>query len=192
MGAMRILGGELRGRPLESLPGRATRPMLARVRQALFDTLQPWFPGALVLDLFAGTGSLGLEALSRGARRVRFVEEAPDALGVLRANVAALGARADVELVAGDALSPARWGEERHDVVLCDPPYGLLEQLGGRARVFGALGALAERLAPEGVIVLHAPRGRVEPPELPPGLSVARRRYGTNDLWYMQAEAERA
>src|SRR5262245_65361412 len=90
-GIVRVIAGELRGRRLRAPEGERTRPMLDRVREALFDTLRPWIEGAFVLDLFAGSGALGIEALSRGARRVRFVERAAGACRCLEANVSELG-----------------------------------------------------------------------------------------------------
>jgi 16S rRNA (guanine966-N2)-methyltransferase len=180
---VRIIAGEFRGRRIEAPPGRATRPMLDRVREALFSTLQPWTPDAVVLDLFAGSGSLGLEALSRGARTVRFVEQGDRALGVLRKNVAALGVQGRGEVVGGDALKPAAWLPAA-DVVFLDPPYALLEK--SRTRLLAALGQLvAETLSPGGIAVLHTPHGALDGTDL--GAATARvRRYGTNDLWYVE------
>src|SRR5262245_27511390 len=106
---MRIIAGEFRGRRLGAPPGLATRPMLDRVREAVFSTLMPRLPDATVLDLFAGSGGLGLEALSRGAARVRLVEQDARAMAQLRENVEALGATGRVELVRGDALHETSW-----------------------------------------------------------------------------------
>ncbi|MEW6073636.1 MAG: 16S rRNA (guanine(966)-N(2))-methyltransferase RsmD [Planctomycetota bacterium] len=190
MAAMRIIAGAFRGRRLLAPAGRETRPMLDRVREALFGTLAPWLEGARVLDLFAGTGSLGLEALSRGAARVRFVERAPAAL--LRQNVAALGVEERATVVEGDALDRREWGEgEPYDVVLLDPPYPLLLDPTSRRAVLAAVESLAARhLAPEGIVVLHAPRGELDRPDFPPCLALAERRYGTNTLWYAQRRGE--
>ncbi len=164
--------------------------MLDRVREALFSILMPWLPGAGVLDLFAGSGSLGLEALSRGAREARLVELDPAALVALRANVAHLGLQERARIVAQDALEPAAWGEESRDVVFFDPPYPDLREAGERARIFAALRRLVdERLAPEGVLAFHAPRAEVEEREFGPGLVARERRYGTSSLWFLQAEA---
>src|SRR5438045_779506 len=108
---MRIVGGMWRGRRLVAPAGGATRPTADRVRQALFDMLAhaPWggrdvVAGARVLDAFAGTGALGLEALSRGAAHATFFESDPAALAALRANIGALGASALATLIAGDVL----------------------------------------------------------------------------------------
>lgn len=183
---MRIIGGELRGRRIGAPRGRGTRPLLDRVREALFATLVPWLSGARILDLFAGSGSLGLEALSRGAASARFVERDPRAVAQLRANVARLGLAARVEVVVADALEAASWGGPASaDVVFLDPPYALLEEPADRGRVLAAAARLvADALRPQGVLVLHAPRGVVGEDELL-GEAVSRR-YGTNELWYVQ------
>ncbi len=185
---MRIIAGELRGRRIEAPEGRETRPMLDRVREALFSTLAPWLEGARVLDLFAGSGSLGLEAVSRGARAARLVESGPRQLALLRKNVSGLGVEERVLVVGGDALAPASWGEgERYDVVLLDPPYPLLREAESRRGLLDALHALVrEAMAPDAVLVLHAPARALEPGELGGGLEIAERRYGTNAIWYVQ------
>ena len=125
---MRIVAGEWRGRALAGPPGQDTRPTADRVRQALFDRLRhadwarPPLVGARVLDAFAGTGALGLEALSRGAATAVFIERDRAALSSLRSNVAACRAEARCRVVAADALRPPRG--EPCDLVFLDPPYG--------------------------------------------------------------------
>jgi 16S rRNA (guanine966-N2)-methyltransferase len=130
---VRIVAGRWRGRSIKAPAGEVVRPTADRVREAWMSIVAPRLPGARVLDLFAGSGALGLEALSRGAERVDFVEMAPQSLAALRANIAALGAgdaeaavhRADaVRFVAG--LAPGAY-----DVAFADPPYrlGLAQQL---------------------------------------------------------------
>jgi len=161
--------------------------MLDRVREALFSTIQPRLRDAVVLDLFAGSGSLGLEALSRGARSVRFVERGAPALTALRRNVEELRVRARVEVVVGDALKPASW-LPAVDVVFLDPPYAMIEER--RARVLRALATLVEsHLGADGIAVLHVPRGALEAEELAPARARVRR-YGTNDLWYVEPQAD--
>ncbi len=125
---MRIIAGEWRGRLLSAPAGAATRPTAERMRQALFDMLMhaPWAEGALsgaqVLDAFAGTGALGLEALSRGAARAHFIETDRHALAALRANVGACKAADRAVVMAGDALRPKPG--VACGLVFLDPPYG--------------------------------------------------------------------
>ena len=120
---MRIIAGTWRGRPLTAPKGQATRPTADRTREALFSMLTSQlgsFEGLRVADLFAGSGALGLEALSRGAARCVFVEQDGAALDVLRANIAALGAPADVRAQSVMTLGPAA---APCDLLLLDPPY---------------------------------------------------------------------
>lgn len=126
---MRIIGGAWRGRRLAAPPGDTTRPTADRVRQALFDILMhaPWagrdaVEGALVLDAFAGSGGLGLEALSRGATHALFFENDPAALACLRANIVACGAGPRSSVRSGDVLHPGP-GDAR-TLIFLDPPYG--------------------------------------------------------------------
>ena len=183
---MRIIAGELKGRAIEAPEGRGTRPMLDRVREAIFSTLAPWLEGALVLDLFAGSGSLSLEALSRGARAARVIERDRRALAVLERNVASLGLDDRVEVVRDDALAPASWGDVAADVVFLDPPYPWLQERERRGAIFTAVGTLLERgLAADGVIVFHAPRGEVRPREFGPAAATSERNYGSNAIWYV-------
>jgi 16S rRNA (guanine966-N2)-methyltransferase len=122
----RIIGGSGKGRRLLAPKGQATRPTASRVRQTLFDILAPRIPRCRFLDAFAGSGGVGLEALSRGAARVVFVEKSPEAAAVLKRNLAALGLPAEAEvhrqdsLVALQALADAG---RRFDVIYVDPPY---------------------------------------------------------------------
>lgn len=122
---MRIIAGRWRGRRLESVPGRTTRPTSDRVREAWLGALQFDIPGSLVLDLFAGSGALGLEALSRGAAAVTFVESAPRALRALRANIERLDAGSLATVVGQDAIAFVEGIEGvSFDFAFADPPYG--------------------------------------------------------------------
>lgn len=121
---MRVIAGRWRGRPLIAPTGAATRPTADRVREALFSMLHSRlgnFDGLAVGDLFAGSGALGIEALSRGAARCLFVEQDRAAIDALRANLARLGAEGDVRASSVLALGPA---PAPLDLVLLDPPYG--------------------------------------------------------------------
>jgi 16S rRNA (guanine966-N2)-methyltransferase len=127
---MRIIAGRWRGRTIATPPGLRTRPTTDRVREAWFSTLQHDVPGATVLDLFAGSGALGLEALSRGAAHVTFVERAAAPLRALQENIAALGASAEVAVVKAEALRyTAGLTAGAFDIALADPPYETGEAL---------------------------------------------------------------
>lgn len=151
---MRVIAGRYGGRRLVAPPGADTRPTADRVREALFSILGARVDGARVLDLFAGSGALGLEALSRGASDATFVDSAPRALAALRANVDALGA--DAEVVRADAL---RWlraasgGARQYDLVFLDPPYRRAAELG--AALSESLPAV---LAPGALVVAESDR----------------------------------
>ncbi|MCK9248919.1 MAG: 16S rRNA (guanine(966)-N(2))-methyltransferase RsmD [Solirubrobacteraceae bacterium] len=170
---MRIVAGRLGGRRLLAPPGRDTRPTSDRVREALFSILGP-LDGMAVLDLFAGTGALGLEALSRGAATVDFVERDRRALHVLRANVDALGVGDDaVRVTTGDALRHLRNAAARgaaYDLVLIDPPYRDGDRLGPVLDT-----GLRPLLRPGARVVTESDRRR----PLPLGIAVEdERRYG--------------
>jgi 16S rRNA (guanine966-N2)-methyltransferase len=184
---VRIVAGRWRGRALNAPPGTDTRPTAERVRQALFDMLlhAPWggraaVEGAVVLDAFAGTGALGLEALSRGAAKGFFIERDKAALAALRANIAACGAAATV--IVGDATRPPRG--EACGLVFLDPPYG--RGLGETA--FAALDA-AGWIGPGAVVVLEA--GRDEAMVLP-GEMLAERAHGAARLTVWRAPGKRS
>ena len=130
---MRIVAGRYGGRRLSAPPGSATRPTSDRVREALFQRLGP-LDGLAVLDLFAGSGALALEALSRGAARATLVDSAPAAVKAIRANASALGLTAEqADVRRQDArafLRSARVAGHEYDLVLLDPPYRLASELG--------------------------------------------------------------
>ena len=181
--ALRVASGVWKRRPLEAPP--SARPTSGRARAALFDILQKRIPEARVLELFAGSGAVGLEALSRGAARAVFVER--DA-GALRRNIERLAPDAGVaEVVAADAASGVSLlleRDERFDVVFADPPYGsdALADLAVRA---------AGLLASAGILVLQSDASARIPP-VGGGLRLeARRAYGRNVLWFFTRERER-
>jgi 16S rRNA (guanine966-N2)-methyltransferase len=194
---MRIIAGEFRGRRLVGPPDRDTRPMLNRVREALFSTLGNQVEGARVLDLFAGTGSLGLEALSRGAKEARFVERDRRAMERLADNVETLDLGDRVRTTRGDALKPSNWSIEDGesdvlpDLVFMDPPYPLIRTRKGRASLTAALDLLLNSAtAPGATLVLHThPRDLrgTELINLCGGPTPEPRVYGNTALWYLRA-----
>ena len=118
---MRVIGGEFRSRRLKSIPGLATRPTPDRLRETLFDILGGQIEGAVFLDAYAGTGAVGIEALSRGAARAVFIERSKNAAKVLRENLASLGLEGRALVVVAATL--ASISEQRADIVFLDPPY---------------------------------------------------------------------
>lgn len=165
--------------------------MLAVVRESIFSICAPWLEGAAVLDLFAGAGSLGLEALSRGAARLRALETGREARRVLEGNAALIGEREKLELVARDALDPSSWGTGPFDLVFLDPPFPLVRDPQGRARVLNALAALAGGvLEAEGLVVLHVPRELELGAELPAALAQTHRDHGDQRIWYLQPRSD--
>jgi 16S rRNA (guanine966-N2)-methyltransferase len=146
---MRIIGGELRSRRLKSLPGLALRPTPERLRETLFDILAPRIPGCCFLDAYAGSGAVGIEALSRGAARAIFIEKRRAAVDVIRENLAALGLEQRAEVVAGAAL--ACLGRFSPDIAFLDPPYDLERECGSALRLLG-------QTPPPLVVVQHAAR----------------------------------
>jgi 16S rRNA (guanine(966)-N(2))-methyltransferase RsmD len=180
---MRVIAGEFRGRRLASARAKGLRPTADRVREALFSILGDDIDGARVLDLYAGTGALALEAMSRGAASAVCVERSAAALAALERNVRDLGLAERVAIERGDALAFARRlrGEsDRFDVVFCDPPYAdpldpILE------------GVVAERWWTQAAVVEHAASRR---PVAPPDTEVDTRRYGdTGVSIFRRAEA---
>ena len=186
---MRIVGGKHRGRRLLAPPGDAVRPTSDRAREALFNILSHGrlaanglpFAGAVVLDAFAGTGALGLEALSRGAAEAVFIERDRDALATLRRNIETLDETTRTRIMPGDATRPPR-GTAACAVAFLDPPY--------RSGLAGpALTALAAAgwLAPEALVVIETAAGEEFPPA--EGFTLLDERvYGAARLAFLRRE----
>ncbi len=150
---MRVIAGEWKGRKLTTPAGRTVRPTADQVRTALMDTLSPWLPGARFLDLFAGAGGVGIEALSRGAADVVFVEVDPKALASLRENLARLGIEGRDRILrrpVSAAVEAFKHAGVRFRLIFLDPPYGRALAAETLARLED--GALLE---PDGVVIVQ-------------------------------------
>ena len=168
---LRLTGGEFRGRFIETLAGTKTRPTQARLRQALFNSLQAAIPGARVLDLFAGSGALGFEALSRGVAEATFMDINSAALDCARANGKALGVSAN--FILADARNAPR-ARKPATLLFLDPPYG--GALGGPA-----LAGLREAgwIAPGAIVSLEMSGPELSRFAAPDGFeAIDERRYG--------------
>jgi len=196
---VRIIAGMAKGMKLSAPPGHGTRPVLDRVKESWFSSLGDRVEGARVLDLYCGVGSLGIEALSRGADSCVFVEFDPDCVKMLEAHLAKtrLAERAEVRRADADvALDDLSRSVERFDLIFLDPPFKH-----ARAEAFIGPGATLERatrlLAPDGIAMLRREarrRGREEdagPDAPPPGTTLqARRRWGRNEVIFYKRSAE--
>ena len=165
---MRIIAGAYRSRILKSLKGLALRPTSDRLRETLFNVLGPDVAGSRFIDLFAGTGAIGIEALSRGAGEVVFVENHAPAAALIRRNLESLGIRKGTTVLAADALrglemlAPGKKGEcFNYDYVFLDPPYAAAKDY---ARVLESLGS-GNLLAPGGLVIAEHRRNFELPEE---------------------------
>ena len=183
---MRVLAGAFKGRRLQTPRGSTTRPTADQVRIALMDTLTPRLPGARMLDLFAGAGGVGLEALSRGAAHVTFVERDGRAVAALRANVETLQVTAQARVERGAveaALGRLAREDGRYEIVFLDPPY----ESDAVASTLAELGRLA-LVAPDGLVIAQHLTKR------PPAATAGRlgafrtRRFGETTLTFFRAD----
>ncbi len=165
--------------------------MLDRVREAVFSTLGESVEGASVLDLFAGSGALGLECASRGARTVRCVERGARALATLKSNVEELGLKDRVRVIRADALDPRAWHEKdepdaRWSLAFLDPPYPSIDDPLERAKVLAAVRTLFESaLEAEASLVLHVATRASETMRFGKGLRSDVRTYGSSAIVYV-------
>jgi len=178
---MRIISGTHRGRPFEAPKGQATRPILDRQKESLFNVLREALPCEGVLDVFAGSGALGLEALSRGASRATFVDRGRQAVSVLRRNVASLGFGERAQVVARDAFTLDASCLHSFGLLFLDPPFPLYER--HPTRVHGLMEQLLNSgTAAEDVrCVLRVPID-AQVPEIPGSLELVDRRPAGESL----------
>lgn len=158
---MRVIAGRYRGRVLKTVPDLSVRPATDRVKSAIFNVLQSrvdWST-ATVLDLFAGSGSIGLEAMSRGADKCVFVEQSRSALAFLKQNIDTVGAGSGALVVAGDVFGFLKTAHKRYEAVFADPPYAL-ENLNELPNIIFGAGVVAE----EGYLIIEHPAGHAFTP----------------------------
>lgn len=185
---MRVIAGQLRGRRIDAPRGALVRPTYDRVRESVFDILGPRVEGARVLDLFAGSGALGIECLSRGAKSVTFVERDRGVLGVLTANIDTLGVSRSATVLHADAvrlLAGAIPGGP-FDLVFVDPPYA-----SGLAGVALALLASRADLAPGALVVAEHARGDAPGEDGPSLTRVRSERYGSTEVSFFRTSDRR-
>ena len=176
---MRIIAGEAKGRRLAA-PRSGTRPFTGRAKEAVFSSLAAHVPGAYVLDLFAGSGSLGLEALSRGAASAVFVERDRGAVTVLADNVASVDLGGTV--VSSDVVRFLERDRSTYTLAFVDPPYAFEDP-----EVERILHLVGERLTVDGRVVVHRRRGG-SAPESDNLRCTDRRRYGDSEIWILEKE----
>ncbi len=184
--SLKIIAGEYGSRVLKGVKGNHTRPLLGQVREALFNIIQDWTSEAEVWDLFAGTGASGIEALSRGASRVVFVEKSNQALAVLRSNLDELGPSAmdRSHVLKVDAWEPPVLmlgddeAEVAPDLVFYDPPYKAVAEDPVRAAYKAQ--QLLKRMRPGGILCFHFMEGHLDRDDFDPSLVVDMRSWGTS------------
>ncbi len=182
---MRVIAGALKGRRLVTPRGATTRPTADQVRIALMDTLGPWLPDARLLDLFAGAGGGGFEALSRGAAHVTFVERDPRAVAALVENIQTLDLESRTSVVRGDVarqLERLAGEGRRFEIAFLDPPYAT----GDGERVLAALGDGA-LIAPDGVVIAQHLTKRRPAQEYGVLQAFRDRRFGETTLTFFRA-----
>jgi 16S rRNA (guanine(966)-N(2))-methyltransferase RsmD len=177
---MRVIAGEYRSRRLISLPGESTRPTPDRLREALFSILQTRISGSTFLDAYAGTGAVGIEALSRGAAHAWFLEREAPAVDAIRENLRALGAERRATVVSGAVRRTLK--KHTADIVFLDPPYEQEEEYAASLELLG-------KKPPGLVIVQHSIR--FTPAEMHGALTQSRTvRQGDNVLTFFVPEVE--
>ena len=180
---LRVISGSAKGRKLACPPGKTTRPPTDMLKVAVFNILGPRVAGARVLDLFAGCGAFGIEALSRGASFCLFVDQSRPALQVLQENLAHVGLSGQAEARCRDAarLAPTL-GEDRFDLIFLDPPFALAWTEESLAALCAIVRDCLALRAPAGTLLLRLPRKRKLRPDLPEPSDL--RAYGDSEVWF--------
>jgi 16S rRNA (guanine966-N2)-methyltransferase len=182
---MRIIAGEFRSRPLLPPTGNITRPITDRVKQSVFDIVNPWLENAIIYDLFAGTGSLGLECLSRGAASATFFESDPSALDHLKKNIANLSVQSRAKIVTSDLFkwfASTKELTQRADVIFLDPPYAFLKDRPEDLKTL-ATQIATKHLAPKGLVIFR--HDAADTLNLPPLHPLDTRNYGSMRVQFL-------
>lgn len=168
---MRVITGFARGRKLKTLEGLEVRPTTEKVKEAVFSALHFKIPGSVFLDLFSGSGQMGIEALSRGASLAVFVDQSKKAQEVIKDNLKAAGLSRQSRVVAADALSFLNGAKDKFDIVFLDPPYnkGILTEI---------LPVLADKMNDGGTIVCEYEKGEEIPEAAGEFCRIKDRKYG--------------
>lgn len=192
---MRIIAGTKRGMKLVSPKTDVTRPITDRVKESLFNVLRNYdlLAGATVADLFCGVGSLGLEALSRGAVFTTFVEMNFEVLDVLKKNIEKAGFEERCRVVQASAFrvgAPVGPGDSRYDLVFVDPPYAITQEVGEHSSLSDLLQILQDQVVARGVIVVRTHRRVAVLDDYGAFHAVDRRQWGTMSIVLLQAKAD--
>jgi len=182
---MRVISGVCKGRPLKAVQGMTTRPTTDKVKESLFNIIGPFFDGGNVLDLFSGSGSLGLEALSRGMEKGVFVEKDPKALQVIKANIQACRMEEESEVLRSDALRSIKMlggRGVRFDLIMMDPPYKIANAIPS------ILSEIEENklLAEDGLIICEHGKELELPEQIGPFVKYRYEKYGITAISFFR------
>ncbi len=184
---MRVISGVCKGRPLKAVQGMTTRPTTDKVKESLFNIIGPFFDGGNVLDLFSGSGSLGLEALSRGMEKGIFVEKDPKALQVIKANIQACRMEEESEVLRSDALRSIKMlggRGVRFDLIMMDPPYKIANAIPS------ILSEIEENqlLAEDGLIICEHGKELELPEQIGPFVKYRYEKYGITAISFFRSQ----
>ena len=184
---MRVISGVCKGRPLKAVQGMTTRPTTDKVKESLFNIIGPFFDGGNVLDLFSGSGSLGLEALSRGMEKGIFVEKDPKALQVIKANIQACRMEEESEVLRSDALRSIKMlggRGVRFDLIMMDPPYKIANAIPS------ILSEIEENqlLAEDGLIICEHGKELELPEQIGPFVKYRHEKYGITAISFFRSQ----
>ena len=185
---MRVISGEFRGRRLAAVPGNQTRPTADKVKESMFNMLGPYFDGGRVLDLYAGTGGLGIEAVSRGMAHATFVDHQYAAIKTLRANLALFDVPERFTVIKAPvdrAIVTLGEAGEQFDLILADPPYAKQEVLAQLAALLAH-----DLVAPGGRVLFETGLDVVYPAAIAGYTILRRQTYGVAQVIILQREAE--